>query len=295
MARPDREAPVGVLTGARTLLDTGVTQDVVLRAGGRITVILLLAVTLVAVGRRWLPRAVGRLADVPRHDERWEQRTRTLSHTVRSVLGVVVWVLAAVMVLGEIGVNLGPLIAGAGVVGVAVGFGAQQLVRDVITGFFVLVEDQYGVGDRVTIGAVSGTVETMSLRLTQVRGDDGVLHYVRNGDLSVVSNASRGYGVATVTVPVPPDRDPVAATERVRAAMAGLVTGGSLDDLLLADPQVLGVTEVRADGVPVLSVTARVTPDGRARIQRELLQAASAAVAAPDAVSRRGARRGTAR
>jgi small conductance mechanosensitive channel len=254
----------------------------VVRGGLKVLGVLVLAVVTVRIARRAVPRAVGRLADASRRDDRWEQRTRTLSGTLVSVVGVIVWSTAFVTVLGQLGVNLGPLLAGAGVVGLAIGFGAQQLVRDVISGFFVLVEDQYGVGDSVTAGGVSGTVESMTLRMTRIRGDDGVLHHVRNGDLGIVSNSSRGYGVASVAVPIPATVEPSAAIERIREAMAGLVESGEVDGLLLADPQVLGLTGFRdATATPVVTVNARVQPEGKARVQRALLQHALTALGEP--------------
>ena len=247
----------------------------------RVLVVLLLAVITVRIARRAIPRTVRRLGGVTvASDERLTARTHTLSGTVVSVVGVVVWATAFVTVVGALGFELGPLLAGAGVVGLAVGFGAQQLVRDVITGFFVLVEDQYGVGDTVTVGSVTGTVESMTLRLTRVRGDDGVLHHIRNGDLGVVSNSSRGYNVATVAVPVSPIADVTAAVERISAAMASLVEDGSLDDALLADPQVLGVTALQ-EGARVVTVQARVRPEAKGRVQRAMLQRALGALAEP--------------
>jgi small-conductance mechanosensitive channel len=237
-------------------------------------VVVLLAVVTVRIARRAVPRTVARLASSTRRDDaRWDQRTSTLSGTLVSVVGVVVWATAFVTVIGQLGFNLGPLLAGAGVVGLAVGFGAQQLVRDVISGFFVLVEDQFGVGDSVTLGGVSGTVESMTLRLTRVRGDDGVLHHLRNGDLGVVSNASRGYGVASVAVPV---EDARLALPLLVEAMASV----DLGDAVLAEPQVLGVTGFREpDGTPVVTITARVRPDAKSRVQREILRAALEALA----------------
>jgi small conductance mechanosensitive channel len=262
------------------ILDVELTE--ILRTGIRVLVVVLLAVVTVRIARRAVPRTVRRLAGNG-SDERLVARVRTLSGTVVSVVGVVVWSIAFVTVVGALGFELGPLIAGAGVVGLAVGFGAQQLVRDVITGFFVLVEDQYGVGDTVTVGAVTGTVESMTLRLTRVRGDDGVLHHVRNGDLGVVSNASRGYNVASVAVPLPADADLPAAVARIAAAMADMT-----NDALLAEPQVLGVTGFRDPGnVPLVTIQARVRPDAKARVQREVLQRALAAVAAPASPKRR--------
>jgi small conductance mechanosensitive channel len=244
----------------------------------------------VRVARRAVPRFVRKLAGVTvAGDERLQARTHTLSGTVVSVVGVVVWATAFVTVIGALGFELGPLLASAGVVGLAVAFGAQQLVRDVITGFFVLVEDQFGVGDTVTVGPVTGTVESMTLRLTRVRGDDGVLHHIRNGDLGVVSNASRGYNVASVAVPVKADLDVVAVSERIAAAMAALVEEGLLDDALLADPQVLGVTSLQ-DGARVVTVQARVRPEAKGRVQRAILQRALGALAEPVPARRRSAR-----
>ncbi len=258
---------------------------------GRVALVVLplvLAFFLVHASRRVIPRTVARVTDASRGGgERLEQRTHTLSATLTGLVATVVWLLAGLTSLAQLGLNLAPLLAGAGVVGLAVGFGAQQLVRDVIGGFFILVEDQYGVGDSVTIAGVTGTIESMSLRLTRIRGNDGVLHHVRNGDLGVVSNASRGWAMATVTVPVASGTDPAVATERLRDAMARVVSTGGLDQLLLADPQVLGLTEASKDG-GIIEITARTTPESRSRVQRELLAAAL------DALSARPARKGAA-
>lgn len=262
------------------MLDVPLTD--IARSGIRVLVVVLLAVVTVRVARRAVPRFVRRLAGATvATEERLRARTDTLSGTVVSVVGVVVWATAFVTVVGALGFELGPLLAGAGVVGLAVGFGAQQLVRDVITGFFVLVEDQYGVGDTVTVGSVSGTVESMTLRLTRVRGDDGVLHHIRNGDLGVVSNSSRGYNVASVAVPVPADADVARVVDRIGAAMAALVEEGTFDDALLADPQVLGVTGLQDGAARVVTVQARVRPEAKGRVQRAVLQRALAALAEP--------------
>ena len=284
LARPDGQAEVGrallLSLAERSILGVELTD--IARTGIRVLAVVLLAVVTVRVARRAIPRTIRKLAGGVARDERLDQRTKTLSGTVVSVVGVVVWSIAFVTVVGSLGFELGPLIAGAGVVGLAVGFGAQQLVRDVITGFFVLVEDQYGVGDSVTVGAVSGTVESMTLRLTRVRGDDGVLHHVRNGDLGVVSNASRGYHVASVLVPVPADADATRVVARITDAMAALNAEGSLSGLLLAEPQVLGVTGFRdAANTPVVTIQARAKPEAKARVQREVLQRALAAVPEP--------------
>ncbi|HVF20536.1 MAG TPA: mechanosensitive ion channel domain-containing protein [Mycobacteriales bacterium] len=269
-------------------------RDALLNAG-RCAFVVLLAVVLVGIARRAIPRALRRVADSSRLDERMELRTRTLSGLVVSTISVVVWSLAIVTLLAQVGVQIGPLLAGAGVVGLAVGFGAQQLVRDVISGFFVLVEDQYSVGDSVAVGGVDGIVESVSLRLTRIRGEDGVLHHVRNGDLEVVSNFSRGFSVATVKVPLPAGVTARDAAGRSTQAMAALVVAGEVDGLLLADPQVLGVdVTTRADGSqePYVSISARVTVDGRNQVRRVLLREAMAALE-DEPVTRRASGRGT--
>jgi moderate conductance mechanosensitive channel len=264
-----------VLTAAELDVDA---QSVLVRAG-QIVLVVVLAVVLVRVARRAIPRAVARMSDAGGDPTRAQARTRTLAALLGSAVTVVVYGIALFTVLGQVGIALGPLLAGAGVVGLAVGFGAQQLVRDVISGFFVLVEDQYAVGDTVTAGGVTGTVEGLTLRLTKVRGDDGLLHHIRNGDLGVVSNASRGYAVARADLIVPRDSDAEAAAERVRAAMGRLVADGDLDGVLLADPVVLGYTAIRPESSsPVLSVTARVRPEARYAVQRRLLADGLAAV-----------------
>lgn len=124
------------------------------------------------------------------------QRTATLTHALSNVAQVVIWTLAVLLILDQLGVNLAPLIAGAGIAGVAVGFGAQSLVRDFFAGFFILLEDQLGVGDVVDVyatgGNVSGTVETLTLRTTSVRGVDGTRHVIPNGNIQLIGNKSRG-------------------------------------------------------------------------------------------------------
>ncbi len=279
----------------REILDVPVAD--VVRGGIRVLLLLVLATVAVRVARRAVPRAVRRLADASRRDDlRLEQRVTTLSGTLVSVVVVVVWTTALITVVGQLGVNLGPLLAGAGIVGLAVGFGAQQLVRDVINGFFILVEDQFGVGDSLTAGGVSGTVESMTLRLTRIRGDDGVLHHLRNGDLGIVSNASRGYGVASVAVPLPDDAVLPTVLERIRAAMADLAADGEWAELLLDTPQVLGVTGFREPtGTPLVTVNVRVKPEAKAKVQREVLQRSLAALErtatpAKKPAARRGAR-----
>jgi small-conductance mechanosensitive channel len=122
---------------------------------------------------------------------RQKERARTTGTVLTSTLNAVIWMITLGMVLGEFGLNLGPLIASAGVIGVALGLGAQTIVRDVLSGLFMLVEDQYGVGDHVVVLEVSGVVEKVGLRITTIRDSAGTLWYLRNGEILKVGNQSQ--------------------------------------------------------------------------------------------------------
>jgi small-conductance mechanosensitive channel len=246
--------------------------------GGKIAAIILVAAAVLVFSRRAIPRAINRLTDASRGDERTALRANTVSGILIATVSVVVWIFASLMVLGQLRINIGPLLAGAGVAGLAIGFGAQQLVKDVIAGFFILVEDQFGVGDTITAGGVSGTVETVSLRITRIRGDDGVLHHVRNGDMAVVSNSTRGWATLTVDVPLSPNADVPAAQEALVAAMESLATSGRFDGELLSPPSVLGLAELRPDAL-IVRITAKTVPAAKPPVLRAILAASRDALA----------------
>lgn len=162
----------------------------------RVLSILLIAVISHFLGHRAIDRAITRLAQAdlkpgPGTAKRQAERARTIGTVFSSTFNAVIWIVAAGMVLGEFGFNLGPVLASAGVIGVALGLGAQTLVRDILSGIFMLIEDQYGVGDDVKVQDVEGKVERVGLRITQVRDNNGVLWYIRNGEILVVGNKSQ--------------------------------------------------------------------------------------------------------
>src|SRR5207248_10952926 len=140
-------------------------------------------------------------------------RAQTLGGATASVVRIIVWTFAGLFVLGELGLNLGPLIAGASIVGVALGFGAQTLVKDFLAGFFILVEDQYGVGDRITVAGAEGTVEDVNLRVTRLRAPDGAVWFVPNGEIRKVANTTLGWSRALVDLVLAPDADLVKALD----------------------------------------------------------------------------------
>jgi len=162
----------------------------------RVLVIFLVAAISHLTGHRAIDRAIARLANAdlkpgPGTAKRQAERARTIGTVFSSTFNAAVWIIAFGMILGEFGFNLGPVIASAGVIGVALGLGAQTLVRDVLSGIFMLIEDQYGVGDDVKVQDVEGKVERVGLRITQVRDSNNVLWYIRNGEILVVGNKSQ--------------------------------------------------------------------------------------------------------
>jgi small-conductance mechanosensitive channel len=162
----------------------------------RVLSVLLIAIISQSVGHRTINRAVAKLASAdikpgPGLVARQAERARTIGTVLTSTLNAFIWVIACGMILGEFGFDLGPVIASAGIIGVAIGLGAQSLVKDVLSGIFMLVEDQYGVGDQVKVGEVEGVVEKVGLRITTVRDSVGVLWFLRNGEILVIGNKSK--------------------------------------------------------------------------------------------------------
>jgi small-conductance mechanosensitive channel len=160
-------------------------------------VVIALAITISRLGQRSIARFMNRIASadlIPgpkRSGVRQKERAKTTSTVLKSTLNGVIWLIAIFMILAEFGLNLGPLIASAGVIGVALGLGAQTLVRDILSGVFMLVEDQYGVGDKVDVLEIQGVVETVGLRITAVRDNKGTIWYLRNGEILKVGNKSQ--------------------------------------------------------------------------------------------------------
>jgi small-conductance mechanosensitive channel len=162
----------------------------------RILVIFIVALIGQVIGNRAISRGIAKLAATdlrpgPGTAKRQAERARTIGTVFSSAFNAAIWIIAIGMILGEFGFNLGPVIASAGVIGVALGLGAQTIVRDVLSGIFMLVEDQYGVGDEIHVQDVEGKVEKVGLRITQVRDKKGVLWFLRNGEILVVGNKSK--------------------------------------------------------------------------------------------------------
>lgn len=191
----------------------------------------------------------GPLGVLPPPGERSGQRARTLGSVLRNAATIAIWVIAGLVILGEFDVSLAPLLAGAGVAGVALGFGAQYLVRDLLSGIFILMEDQYGVGDVVDLGEAVGTIEEVTLRVTRLRDVRGTVWYVPNGQIVRVGNQSQFWARVILDIGVAYDAD-VEEASRIIKRVADDVWHASLDDAhVLEEPTIWGVEELGVDSV----------------------------------------------
>ena len=208
--------------------------------------------------------------------ERRRQRAEAIGSVLRSFVTAVVFTLAALLVLGEFGFNLAPLLASAGIAGVALGFGAQSLVKDLIAGLFMLLEDQYGVGDSVDLGDASGVVETVGLRITTVRDARGVLWYVRNGEIVRVGNKSQGWAMVVIDIPIG-FVNSEQAIGVMRTAAQAVADDPAHATEFLEPPDVVGVETMTVDGATIRTI-AKTTADGQIAVQRELRRALTEAL-----------------
>ena len=221
------------------------TVEALTRMGAVIVTAALASWVLGAVISRFARRVADKTAA---NKERADTRADTISSVLTAMGRVVVWTLAVLLVLGELGFDLAPMIAGAGIVGVAVGFGAQSLVADFLSGLFMLMEDQYGVGDWVDVGDTSGTVEHVGLRTTRIRSLDGLLWTVRNGEIVRTANANQGWGRAVVDIGVGYDVDLDDAQSLIHQVAMDAKDDPELAPKFQDDPEIQIIKTVDDDG-----------------------------------------------
>lgn len=196
-----------------------------------------------------------------------EKKSTTLSGILKSMVKYTVYIIMIISVLNVLNIPTAPLLATAGLGGLAIGFGAQSLVKDVFTGFFILFEDQYGVGDFVTIGDMSGTIEDIGLRITKIREYNGDLHIIPNGEVKTVTNHSRGDSLAIVDIGISYEAD----AERVMAVLRELAEGyyNNNQESIVQKPEVLGIIKFNESEV-VIRTVARTKPLMHWKTEREL-------------------------
>src|SRR4051794_7823773 len=209
--------------------------------------------------------------------ERRRQRAETIGSVLRSVTSIVVFTVAGAMVLGELGFDLGPVLASAGIVGVAVGFGAQNLIKDFLNGMFMILEDQYGVGDVVDAGEATGTVESVGLRTTRLRDVQGTVWHIRNGEVIRVGNKSQGWARALLDIPVAWDTDVEQVRDVVKAAADSVWQDEDWSDRIVEEPEVWGIEDMGSTGL-VVRLAVKTAPLEQWKVGRELRQRVKAAL-----------------
>ena len=190
-----------------------------------------------------------------------KQRARTIRRILDGTILFLVAIVAGAMSLLELGVEVAPLLAGAGVVGIAISLGAQSLVKDILAGIFIIIEDQFSIGDRVAVAGVSGVVERMTLRSTTLRDLEGTAHIVPNGEMRVVSNKTKGWSRVVLRIGVAYDTDLERAMEVLGQIGQGLAADGAWKDKLLEEPIVAGVDDLRESDIAILFMIKTVPGD----------------------------------
>jgi small conductance mechanosensitive channel len=222
--------------------------------------------------------------------ERHEQRARALGSILRSGVSIVVFGIAALTILGDLGFNLTPLLLSTTVLGVALGFGAQNLIRDYLAGILMLVEDHYGVGDTINTKGATGTVEAMTLLTTRLRDVNGVVWHIRNGTIESVGNESQGWSRAVIDYPVPYEEDLARIRALMEQAASSMFRERGWRKLMLEKPEVWGAQELSSKEV-TMRIVAKTAPMRQWEVARELrarvkavLDAAGVAPAGPDTI-----------
>ena len=201
--------------------------------------------------------------------QRRKQRAEAAGTLLRSVITATVVMIATLLILPILGIDIAPLLASAGVLGVALGFGAQSLVKDYLSGIFLVFEDQYGVGDMVDLGEAVGVVEDITLRVTRLRDLSGVVWYVRNGEILRVANQSQGWVLASVDIPVAYDANLDVVREAIQAVAEDMYADPQYDEMLLGKPAYAGVESVSGEAV-FIRVLAKAAPEKQIPLTRAI-------------------------
>jgi moderate conductance mechanosensitive channel len=226
---------------------------------------ILIIILLTYIALRYVGRLIDRLLSISRFQEK---RGKTLARLIKSAARYAIYFISVITILDKLGVQIAPILAGAGIVGLAIGFGAQNLVKDVITGFFLIFDNQMEVGDFVQINNnIQGTVEEIGLRITKIREFNQRLHYLSNGEIIQVTNYNRDQMRPLVTVTVPYESDQNKVQETLEDVCQDI--GQRFAPYLIEHPSVFGVTNIKFDGVEY-TIMALCTPEEYWLIEREM-------------------------
>ncbi|HEY3733806.1 MAG TPA: mechanosensitive ion channel family protein [Streptosporangiaceae bacterium] len=250
----------------------------------KIAFVLLLAIIVRAAVHRLINRVTTRAAKpgppalLPDlSGERRRQRAHALGSILRNASSILIFGLAGMTILGDLGINLAPVLASAGVLGVALGFGAQNLVGDFLAGISLLLEDQYGVGDVITNGTVTGTVEEVGLRITSLRDVNGMVWHIRNGSIQQIGNQSQGWARAVIDFPVPYTQDSSQVREIMTRVSVDMWAEPQWHGIIQEEPKVWGVQSVSSSEA-VWRLVAMTTAPRQYEVERELRERVKAAL-----------------
>lgn len=244
------ESVNGLLDSLAAWWDTLVAEGLI--PSGQIILILILAWALSRFLKRLVSRSLRKISALKSEpDERLEQRTRALTALSSSAISVVVWTIAILTSLGTLGINLAPLVAGAGIAGVALGFGAQSLVKDFLSGVLMLIEDQYGVGDVIDVGGTIGEVESVSLRTTRLRGIDGTVWHIPNGEITKIGNLSQDWSRIILDVAVAYKSDLTVAQAEIKKVLDDFSQTRNYQENILETPEIWGVQNLGDNSVDI--------------------------------------------
>jgi small-conductance mechanosensitive channel len=234
-------------------MEWSTVQDWLLSHGVRIFIIILVSAALYIVLRRLIPIVLKHMMKMKgdKGDESLEKRTKTLSSIFTTTGLLVIIASAAFMILAELGINIAPYLAAAGILGVALGFGAQTLVKDLIGGIFIIVEDQYNVGDVVQISGISGIVQEINLRRTVLRDLDGIVHFVPNGESGIASNYTREWSRVNLNISVAYDTDLDHAITVINRVCAEMAAEPYWKEIILKTPEVLRIDNLGDSGIDI--------------------------------------------
>lgn len=255
-----------------------VVKDIAYIVGIFVCALIIRKITLTFINRA-VEKAANRAASKPGRflegsllmgAERRHQRTRALGAVLRSTASVAIMAIAVLMIISKLDIPTGPILASVGVISAAIGFGARDVVTDLLSGVFMILEDQFGVGDFIDAGDAKGTVEDVGLRVTQLRDIDGVVWYVRNGTVKRIGNQSQGHSRAVVDVPVAYTEDTARVREIMLDTAHGLFQDPEWKDRFLDEaPSVAGIESIDGDHV-MMRVSLRTAPQKSAEVAREL-------------------------
>ena len=234
----------------------------------RLITILILAVVLQRIVVFFVNR-MRRLADRQVGNSQRASQLRTVAAVVRATSYSLIGFILLLHILSVFHINLTPLLASAGVVGVGIGLGAQSIFKDMLNGIFILVEDQYNVGEVVRVAGLAGTVEDLTLRLTRLRDGDGTLHIIPNSQIATVSNLSRDFSIASLSVSVDATADPDRVIDVLRGIAVEVRNDIAFKNVIIADPDILGVDKINGREV-IYPVNLRVRANQRDGVLREL-------------------------